>query len=176
MIDSKGAIYKGRKEGMNKFKDEVAVWTNPNKLKGPVSSVIKGADIFIGVSQPDVLSENDVLLMNNKPIIFAMANPDPEISPEVALKAGAFIMATGRSDYPNQINNVLAFPGIFRGALDVRASDINDDMKLAAAYALAAIVKEPTKDRIIPSPFDDVAPVVAKAVMKAARDSGVARI
>jgi len=176
LLDSKGAIYKGRTDGMNSYKENIAKITNKNLEKGKISEVIVGADIFIGVSQPNIMTESDIKAMNSKPIVFAMANPDPEIRPDVAIKAGVFIMATGRSDFPNQVNNVLAFPGIFRGALDVRAKDINDEMKLAAAYAIANFVKDPSPNKIIPSVFDGVVSVVAPAVMAAARKTGVARL
>ena len=179
MCDSKGPIYEGRKEGMNKYKDEIAKATNPNKIKGTLADAIKGADVFIGVSVPDSLNEAMIKSMAKDPIVFAQANPIPEIWPiERALEAGAKIIATGRSDVKNQINNVLAFPGIFRGAIDVRATDINDAMKIAAAYALADLVPADklTPDNIIPSAFDaNTAPAVAAATAKAAIDSGIAR-
>lgn len=153
--------------------------TNPRGLKGALKDSIKGADIFIGVSAPGLLTEEMIRSMNTDPVIFAMANPVPEVMPDVAKKAGAKIVATGRSDYPNQINNVLAFPGIFRGALDVRASDINEEMKLAAAEAISKLVSEEDlkNNIIIPSPFNKaIAADIAKAVAKAARETGVARI
>lgn len=159
--------------------NELASITNPNKKSGKLADIVKGADIFIGVSAPNILTEEMIKSMNQDPIIFAMANPVPEVMPDIAKKAGAKIIATGRSDYPNQINNVLAFPGIFRGALDVRAADINDDMKLAAADAISALVTEEDLKNgiIIPSPFNkDIAPKIAKAVADAAVKSGVARI
>jgi malate dehydrogenase (oxaloacetate-decarboxylating) len=147
--------------------------------KGELADVLKGADVFIGVSAPGIVSEDMVRSMNPDPIIFAMSNPTPEIMPDLAKEAGASVVGTGRSDFANQINNVLAFPGIFRGALDVRASDINDEMKIAAAYALAELVDdgELNTEYVIPAPFDPrVGPAVAKAVAKAAKDSGVARL
>ncbi|MFH1063666.1 MAG: malic enzyme-like NAD(P)-binding protein [Candidatus Woesearchaeota archaeon] len=177
LVDSKGAIYEGRKEGMNPVKEEMAKLTNRNKESGSIHDVMKGKDVFIGVSKGNLLTGEDIRAMNKDPIIFAMANPTPEISPEEATAAGALVVATGRSDHPNQVNNVLAFPGVFRGALDVRASDINEEMKIAAAEALASLVKNPTPDKIMPSPFDKgVAEAVAEAVKAAARATGVARI
>ncbi len=178
LCDRKGAIYEGR-DNLNEAKEELAKLTNRKMKKGSLADVMVGADVFIGVSAPDSVNEEMVRSMAKNPVIFACANPTPEIMPNKALAAGAAVVATGRSDYPNQINNVLAFPGIFRGALDVRASDINDKMKLAAAYAIADLVSasELKADYIIPSPFDKrVGPSVAAAVAKAARDSGVARI
>ena len=178
MTDRHGAIYKGR-EGLNPIKEEMAEITNQNCEKGPLSEVIKGADVFIGVSAPGTLTKEMVQTMGRDPIIFACANPTPEIFPEEAKAGGAAVISTGRSDYPNQVNNVLAFPGIFRGALDVRASDINDEMKVAAAYALASLVsdEELNAEYILPAAFDPrVKDVVAKAVAEAARKSGVARI
>jgi malate dehydrogenase (oxaloacetate-decarboxylating) len=178
LCDTKGAIYEGR-EGMNPFKQEMAKISNREMKKGSLENVIKGADIFIGVSAPGIVSQDMVRSMNPNPLIFAMSNPTPEIMPDLAKAAGAAVVGTGRSDFANQINNVLAFPGIFRGALDVRASDINDEMKIAAAYAIADLITadELTADYIIPAPFDPrVGSAVAKAVAKAAKDSGVARI
>ena len=178
MCDRKGAIYKGR-EGLNKEKEEMAEISNRNMEKGSLEDVIKGADVFIGVSAPGTVTQEMVRTMAPNPILFPMANPTPEIMPEEAKAAGAAVIGTGRSDFPNQINNVLAFPGIFRGALDVRASDINDEMKVAAAYAIANIItdEERNAEYIIPNPFDKrVAKAVAEAVAKAARDTGVARI
>lgn len=178
MCDHKGAIYEGR-EGLNPMKQEMAKITNRNKKSGSLADVLKGADVFIGVSAPSCVTPEMVKSMNKDPILFPMANPVPEIMPDLALKAGAAVVGTGRSDFPNQINNVLAFPGIFRGALDVRASDINDEMKIAAAYAIASLVreKELKADYIIPSALDrSVASTVAKAVADAAKKSGVARI
>jgi malate dehydrogenase (oxaloacetate-decarboxylating) len=178
LCDRQGAIYEGR-EGLNPAKAEMAKISNLEKKKGSLGDVLKGADIFIGVSGPDIVTAEMVKTMNKDPIIFAMSNPVPEILPDVAKEAGAAVIGTGRSDYPNQINNVLAFPGIFRGALDVRASDINDEMKIAASYAIASLVSdaELTPEYIIPDAFDSrVGKTVAAAVSKAARDSGVARI
>ncbi len=178
MTDRTGAIYEGR-EGLNPIKEEMAKITNRNMEKGTLEEVIKGADVFIGVSAPGTLTQDMVRTMAPDPIIFACANPTPEIFPDDAKAAGAAVVSTGRSDYPNQVNNVLAFPGIFRGALDVRASDINDEMKIAAAHALADLVSpdELCADYILPAAFDPrVRDAVATAVAKAARDSGVARI
>jgi malate dehydrogenase (oxaloacetate-decarboxylating) len=174
--DSKGAIYRGRKEGMNPIKEWFANNTNPDGLKGSVSDVIAGADLFLGVSGPDLLSVEDVKSMAKDPIVFALANPDPEIRPEDALEH-VRVMATGRSDYPNQINNVLCFPGLFRGVLDARAWDINEPMKVAAAYAIAECVgkNELSEEYIIPSVFNKaVAPRVARTVAEAAYKSGAA--
>jgi malate dehydrogenase (oxaloacetate-decarboxylating) len=179
MCDSKGIIYSGRAEGMNRAKEEMAGLTNKGNKKGSLADALAGADVFIGVSSANVMSAEMIKSMNKDPIVFALANPVPEIDPDLAKEAGARIVGTGRSDYPNQINNVLAFPGIFRGALDVRAADINEEMKLAAAYAIAGVVAEEdlNEDYIIPKPFDPrVAPAVARAVAKAAMDSGVARV
>ncbi|AZO95227.1 malic enzyme-like NAD(P)-binding protein [Halocella sp. SP3-1] len=178
VCDSKGAIYEGRKERMNPAKEELAALTNPDKIKGELADVIKDADVFIGLSVANVLSEEMVKTMKDNPVIFGLSNPTPEIAPELAQKAGAKIIATGRSDYPNQINNVLAFPGVFRGALDVRAKDINEEMKLAAAHAIANLVgKDLAADYVVPAPFDPrVAPEVAAAVARAAVESGVARV
>ena len=178
MTDRTGAIYKGR-EGLNPIKEEMAEITNQACEKGKLADVIKGADVFIGVSAPGTLTPDMVKTMAKDPIIFACANPTPEIFPDEAKAAGAAVVSTGRSDFPNQVNNVLAFPGIFRGALDVRASDINDKMKVAAAYALAGLVsdEELNADYILPAAFDPrVKDAVAAAVAKAAVDSGVARI
>ena len=178
MTDRVGAIYKGR-EGLNPIKEEMAEITNQAMEKGKLADVIKGADVFIGVSGPGTLTKDMVRTMAKDPIIFACANPTPEIFPDEAKEAGAAVVSTGRSDFPNQINNVLAFPGIFRGALDVRASDINDAMKVAASYALANLVSEEelNPEYIIPAAFDErVKDAVAKAVAQAAIDSGVARI
>ncbi len=179
LCDSKGAIYEGRTEGMNSFKDELAKISNREMKKGGLADVIKGADVFIGVSAPGIVTEEMVKSMNSDPIVFAMSNPTPEIMPDLAIKAGAKVVGTGRSDFNNQINNVLAFPGIFRGTLDVRASDINDEMKIAASYALADLIdeKDLTPEYVIPAAFDPrVGDAVAKAVAKAARETGVARI
>lgn len=179
MCDSKGPIYEGRPEGMNKYKDAIAKATNPNKIKGKLADAIKGADVFIGVSVPDSIDEAMIKSMARDPIVFAQANPIPEIWPiERAFAAGAKIVATGRSDIKNQINNVLAFPGIFRGAIDVRATDINDAMKIAAARALAGMVTpaELAPDFVIPLATNmEIAPTVAAATAKAAIDSGIAR-
>ena len=177
MCDRKGAIYAGR-DGLNWIKEEMAQVTNLEKKAGPLSAQLKGADVFIGVSAPGMVTKEMVQTMNEKAIIFACANPTPEIFPDEAKAGGAAVVSTGRSDYPNQINNVLAFPGIFRGAFDVRASDINEEMKMAAAEALAGLVgDELSEDYIIPAAFDPrVGPAVAKAVAEAARKSGVARI
>ncbi len=178
LCDKKGAIYEGR-DHLNPIKAEMAAISNRSMKKGLLADVIEGADVFIGVSAPGVLTEEMVKKMAKDPIVFAMANPVPEIMPDIAKAAGVAIMATGRSDYPNQINNVLAFPGIFRGALDVRAKDINDEMKLAAAYAIAGNVseKELRADYIIPDSFNaNVTKAVAEAVAEAARKSGVARL
>ncbi|MBR1430627.1 MULTISPECIES: NAD(P)-dependent malic enzyme [Ruminococcus] len=179
LCDRNGAIYKGRPEGMNPMKDEMAEITNQQMRKGSLEEVIKGADVFIGVSAPGCVTPEMVKSMAPDPILFPMANPTPEIMPEEAKAAGAAVVGTGRSDFPNQINNVLAFPGIFRGALDVRASDINDAMKIAAAKAIASFVTDDklSADYIIPSALDkSVAQAVAKAVAQAAKDTGVARI
>ncbi|NLJ83601.1 MAG: NAD-dependent malic enzyme [Halanaerobiaceae bacterium] len=178
ICDREGALYPDRTEGMNPAKRELAGITNRNKERGLLADVIKGADVFIGLSAGNVLTAEMVRDMAEDPVIFALANPVPEIAPELAKEAGARIVATGRSDYPNQINNVLAFPGVFRGALDVRAKDINEEMKLAAAHAIAELAgAELREDYIIPEPFDvRVAPAVAAAVARAAQESGVARI
>lgn len=179
MCDTKGAIYTGRPAGMNKSKDEIAKVTNLGMLKGSLADAMVGADVFIGVSAANTVTPEMVKSMAKDPIIFAMANPVPEIMPELAKEAGAKVVGTGRSDMPNQVNNVSAFPGIFRGALDVRASQINEEMKLAAAYAIASLVsdEERNEDYVIPKAFDPrVAPAVAAAVAQAAMDSGVARI
>ena len=178
MCDRKGAIYAGR-EGLNWIKEEMAQVTNLEKRAGSLADALAGADVFIGVSAPGTVTTEMVKTMNRDAIVFACANPTPEIFPDDAKAGGARVVATGRSDYPNQINNVLAFPGLFRGALDVRASDINEEMKLAAAHALAGLIsdEELRDDYIIPQAFDPrVGPTVAKAVAEAARNSGVARI
>ncbi|WP_315576962.1 NAD(P)-dependent malic enzyme [Oribacterium parvum] len=178
MTDREGSIYKGR-ENLNPIKMEMAEITNLSMEKGSLSDVIKNADVFIGVSAPGTLSKEMVKSMAEKPIIFACANPIPEIFPEDAKEAGAAVVSTGRSDFPNQINNVLCFPGIFRGALDVRAKDINDEMKVAAAYAIAGLVsdQELNAEYILPAAFDErVKDAVAKAVAEAAKKSGVARV
>jgi len=177
--DTKGAIYKNRPEGMNSSKDEIAELTNPEGIKGKLSDVIAGRNVFVGVSAAGQLTKEMVKKMDKNSVIFALANPEPEINVEDAKSAGINIIATGRSDYPNQVNNVLAFPGIFRGALDVRATDINDDMKVAAAYAIAELVadSELANDYIIPKPFDlRMAPNVAKKVAEAAIKTKVARL
>lgn len=179
MCDSKGAIFEGRTYGMNGVKDQIAKVTNRNRVEGSLEEVIQSADVFIGVSVAGALSERMVASMNVDPIIFAMANPDPEIMPDTAKAAGAKVVGTGRSDFPNQVNNVLAFPGIFRGALDVRATHINEEMKIAAVEAIAGLIKpdELHADYVIPAPFDPrVAPEVAAAVAKAAMETGVARL
>lgn len=178
MTDRTGAIYEGR-DGLNPIKQEMAKITNFNHEKGKLADVIKGADVFIGVSAPGTLTKDMVRTMAKDAIIFACANPTPEIFPEDAKEAGAAVISTGRSDYPNQVNNVLCFPGIFRGALDVRATDINSEMKIAAAYAIASLVSdsELNADYILPAAFDTrVKDAVAKAVAEAAQKSGVARI
>ena len=167
------------REGLNPIKEEMAKITNEAHEKGTLAEVIKGADVFIGVSAPGTLTQDMVRTMAKDPIIFACANPTPEIFPDEAKAAGAAVVSTGRSDYPNQVNNVLCFPGIFRGALDVRASDINDEMKIAAAYAIAGLVsdEELNPDYILPAAFDPrVKDAVAKATAEAAIKSGVARI
>ena len=178
MTDRSGAIYAGR-EGLNWIKEEMAQVTNLQKQQGALSDVIRGADVFIGVSAPGTLTTEMVKTMAPDAIVFACANPTPEIFPEDAKAGGARVVSTGRSDFPNQINNVLAFPGIFRGTFDVKASEINEEMKLAAAYALAGLISddELNEDYIIPAAFDErVGPAVAKAVAEAARATGVARI
>ena len=178
MTDRSGAIYEGR-DGLNWIKAEMAQVTNKDKVAGKLADVIVGADVFIGVSAPGTLTTDMVKTMNKDAIVFACANPTPEIFPEDAKAGGARVVSTGRSDYPNQVNNVLAFPGIFRGTFDVRASDINEEMKMAAAMAIAGLIsdEELNEDYIIPAAFDSrVGAAVAKAVAQAARDSGVARI
>lgn len=178
MTDRTGAIYEGRAD-LNAAKAEIAAITNKERVEGGLAEVIRGADVFIGVSAPGALTGDMVRSMAKDPVIFACANPTPEIFPDEAKATGAAVVSTGRSDYPNQVNNVLAFPGIFRGALDARASDINDEMKIAAANALAGLVSdgELCADYILPAAFDPrVKDAVASAVKKAARDSGVARI
>ena len=178
ICDRTGAIYQDR-PGLNSEKEEVASWTNARMVKGTLADALVGADVFVGVSAPGLVSQDMVRSMADNPIVFACANPVPEIMPDEALAAGAAVAATGRSDFPNQINNVLAFPGIFRGALDVRASDINDDMMEAAAYAIAGLVDDEHRsaEYVIPGAFDPrVASAVATAVAEAARKSGVARV
>lgn len=179
MCDRNGAIYKGRTAGMNASKEELADITNPAKEQGSLADVLKGADVFMGVSAPDTVKSDMVKSMAKHSILFAMANPTPEIFPDVAKAAGATVVATGRSDFPNQVNNCLGFPGIFRGALDVRAKCVNEEMKLAAAYALADLVsaEELTAEYILPRALDPrVVPAIAKAVGEAARKTGVARL
>lgn len=179
MCDRNGAIYEGRKEGMNWIKEEMAQCTNSEKRKGTLAEMLVGADIFIGVSAPGLVTSDMVRSMAEDAIVFACANPTPEIFPDEAKAAGAKVVATGRSDFPNQINNVLAFPGVFRGTFDVRAKDINEEMKMAAARALAELIPEEElgADYIIPKAFDPrVGKAVASAVAKAAKDSGAARI
>lgn len=178
MCDKFGAICEGM-DGLSDAHKLLSQKTNPNKEKGSLADVMNGADVFIGVSAPNIVTEEMVASMAQNAVVFAMANPVPEIMPDKALSAGAAVVGTGRSDFPNQINNVLAFPGIFRGALDVRASDINDDMKMAASYAIASLVSdsELKNDYILPKAFDErIAPTVAKAVAEAAKNSGVARL
>jgi malate dehydrogenase (oxaloacetate-decarboxylating) len=178
LCDTKGIIYEGRLHGMNPIKAKAARMTNKRGLQGTLADALIGADVFIGVSAGGVVSKEMVQSMNQDAIIFAMANPDPEIMPEEAKAAGAKVVGTGRSDFPNQVNNVLAFPGIFRGAFDVRATEINLAMKLAAAYAIADLISEQelSTDYVIPNPFDArVAPIVARLVAQAAIDSGVSQ-
>lgn len=176
MVDTAGAIYAGRGEGMTPVKDELALFTNTGRKKGKLAEVIRGADVFVGVSKAGALTAEMVKSMNSKPIIIAMANPVPEIMPDEARTAGAAVVATGRSDFPNQINNSLAFPGIFRGVLDAAATEITESMKLAAARALAALVSSPSADRIVPDPLDKaIVPAVSKAVAEEAIRSGVIR-
>ena len=178
MCDKAGAIFDGM-EGLSAAHEELSRKTNPYGEKGSLADVMKNADVFIGVSAPNIVTKEMVASMNKGAAVFAMANPVPEIMPDEAKKGGAVVIGTGRSDFPNQINNVLAFPGIFRGALDVRATDINEEMKMAAVYALAGLVSEEdlNDEYILPKAFDKrIAPAVAKAVAKAARDSGVARL
>ncbi len=179
LCDTRGIISRGREEGMNWAKEEIGEMTNKDNREGNLTDALANADVFIGLSGPNILSKEMLEKMNKGAIVFALANPVPEIEPVLAKEYGVGIIGTGRSDYPNQINNVLIFPGIFRGALDVRASDINDEMKIAAAYALAEIIpdNELTEENIIPKPFDPrVAPAVALAVSKAAIRTGVARL
>ena len=179
MCDRTGAIYEGRQKGMNPYKEEMAKLTNAEKVEGSLEDVIVGADVFIGVSAPGALTTDMVKTMNKDAIVFACANPTPEIFPDEAKAGGARVIATGRSDFPNQVNNVLAFPALFRGAFDVRAKDINEEMKIAAALALANLIsdEELHEDYIIPAAFDPrVKDAVSKAVAQAARDTGVARL
>ncbi|MBQ3140434.1 MAG: NAD-dependent malic enzyme, partial [Clostridia bacterium] len=178
LCDINGAIYEGA-EGLNPAQAEMAALTNPQHRQGTLADVLKGADVFVGVSRADLVSPEMVQSMAPGAILFPMANPKPEIMPDLALQAGAAVVGTGRSDFANQINNVLVFPGVFRGALDVRASDINDEMKVAAAYAIAELVsdEERSAEYVIPAAFDPrVGAAVAAAVGKAARETGVARI
>lgn len=178
LCDTKGPIYEGRTAGMNKYKEEMAKISNKQKVQGTLADALKGADIFLGVSVANCVTEDMVKSMNKDAIIMAMANPNPEILPDVAKKAGARVICTGRSDFPNQVNNVVAFPGIFRGALDVRAREINDEMKIAAAYAIASVIskEELNEDYVMPAAFDlRIAPLVAKRVAEAAIKTGVAR-
>ncbi len=176
VVDSKGII--NRNDQLPDYKMELAMMTNSDCITGDFNTAIKGADVFIGASKPDILTSEHVKSMNNKPVIFALANPQPEINPKTAKEAGAYIVATGRSDYPNQINNVLGFPGIFRGLLDVRATKVNDEIKLAAASAIAGIVgSDLAPDYIVPEALDKrVMPIVAESVRKTAREQGLARI
>ena len=179
MCDRHGIIHKGREIGMNPSKEEIAEFSNKLNKKGSLADALKGADIFVGVSSPGLLTKEMVATMNKGAIVLPMANPTPEIMPDEAKSAGAAVVGTGRSDFPNQINNVLAFPGIFRGALDCRALDINEEMKVADENAIASLVsdEELNPDYIIPSPFDKrVAPTVAEAVKKAAKETGINRI
>lgn len=179
MCDSKGPVYEGRSFGMNQVKDEVAAYTNRQKVTGTLEDALSGADVFIGVSVEGALTKEMIQKMNEDPIVFAMANPMPEIMPDEAKSAGVRVIGTGRSDFPNQVNNVLAFPGIFRGALDVRATHINEQMKIAAVEAIASFISSDDlhEDYVIPAPFDTrVAPAVAAAVAKAAMETGVARL
>jgi malate dehydrogenase (oxaloacetate-decarboxylating) len=179
LCDTKGIVYEGRPAGMNKIKNEVALFTNKERKQGKLADALKGADVFIGVSAAGLLTGEMLKVMNKDPIVLALANPTPEIMPAEARAAGVKVIGTGRSDFPNQVNNVLAFPGIFRGALDVRAREINEEMKLAAIYAIAGLIdpNELDENYIIPKPFNPkVAPAVAAAVAKAAIDTGVAGI
>ena len=178
LCDTKGIIYEGRPAGMNSFKEEMARITNKEKKQGSLADAMVGADVFVGVSAPGAVTKEMIRSMNHQSIIFAMANPVPEIMPEEATEAGALVVGTGRSDFPNQVNNVLAFPGIFRGALDVQAKEINDEMKLAAVYAIAGLIEEEElhAEYVIPNAFDPrVAAYVAAAVANAAMETGVAR-
>ena len=176
LCDSRGVIHKARPD-LNPSKQEIAALTNPRNVTGTLADAIRGADVFLGLSVAGIVTPDMVSSMAGDAVVFAMANPEPEIMPELALEAGAVVVATGRSDYPNQVNNVLGFPGIFRGALDVRASDINEHMKMAASRAIASLVENVTRECIIPSPLDRrVVPAVAEAVARAAIESGVARV
>ena len=175
LCDSKGIVHGGRTD-LNPYKRELAQWTNRQGRSGTLADALAGADVFIGLSQADLVTPEMVRSMNRHPVVFAMANPVPEIMPDLARAAGAVVVGTGRSDFPNQINNVLAFPGIFRGALDAQATVINEEMKVAAAQALAATIIEPTPERVLPEPLDkNVAPKVAAAVYEAARRTAVCR-
>jgi len=176
LLDRNGIIYPGRKENMNEIKEEIASIINSEGEKGDLKDALKEADVFIGVSQAKIFPPEYIKLMNENPIIFAMANPIPEIMPEDAKREGVKIIGTGRSDYPNQINNLLAFPGVFRGAFTVRAREINDEMKVAAAKAIASLIEEPQEDYLIPSPLDErVVPAVSFSVAKAAIETKVAQ-
>jgi len=176
LCDSKGIIHKGRPD-LNPSKEEIARITNPRNVTGSMADAIRGADVFLGLSVAGIVTQEMVRSMADEAVVFALANPVPEIMPELAEEAGAAVVATGRSDYPNQVNNVLGFPGIFRGALDVRASEINEPMKMAASRAIAGLVQNPSRESIIPSPLDRrVVPAVAEAVARAAIESGVARV
>ncbi|MCX6819489.1 MAG: NAD-dependent malic enzyme, partial [Candidatus Aenigmarchaeota archaeon] len=169
LVDSTGVIYDGRKEGMNSVKEEMAKITNRERINGNLAAAVKASDVFIGLSAPDILKSGMVKTMNRDPIIFALANPVPEIMPDVAIGAGAKVVATGRSDFPNQINNALVFPGLFKGALEAR-TQITDDMKIGIAKALASIIKTPTADNIIPNVFNrNVVPAVSGVVIRMAR-------
>ena len=177
MTDRAGTLYEGREENMNPSKEELATWTNPQGVRGSLAQALEGADVFIGVSTAGLINKGMVRSMAAKAIIFALANPTPEIAPEEAKEAGAAIIATGRSDHPNQVNNVLVFPGIFKGALSVRARDITQEMKLAAAKALSRLVKKPTTEKILPAPFEEgIAEAVAQAVRAEALKEGTARM
>jgi malate dehydrogenase (oxaloacetate-decarboxylating) len=178
VCDTKGIIYQGRNDLLhNKYKQRIAKWTNRDNIKGTLKDALKGADIFIGVSAPNIVTAKMIKSMNKNPIVFALSNPVPEINPRVAKKAGAVIVATGRSDFPNQINNVLAFPGIFKGALDARATKINEEMKIAAMCALANYIKKLTPEKIIPNILDkNVTKKIAQAVKKEAMKCGCARV
>jgi malate dehydrogenase (oxaloacetate-decarboxylating) len=177
VCDTTGVVYKGRTKGMNVIKQQLAEITNPDRLKGSLADVLKGAEVFIGLSGPNVLTQDMVQSMAPDPIVFALANPVPEIHPDLAKQAGAVVVATGRSDFPNQVNNCLAFPGIFRGALDIRAKAINDDMNIAAAHAIASLVgKDLIPGYILPGAMDfRVPPAVAEAAARAGLKSGMAR-
>ncbi|MBI4140898.1 NAD-dependent malic enzyme [Candidatus Woesearchaeota archaeon] len=176
LCDTAGVIYEGRVENMNAYKAEIAKISNPKKIRGSLADAMKGADVFVGVSAPNIVTQGMVKSMAQSSIVFAMANPVPEIMPDEAMAAGAVVVATGRSDFPNQVNNALGFPGIFRGAVDAKSTKITTEMKLAAAFALAGCVEAPSADRIVPSPFEkNVVKSIAKAVKKAAIKAGVVR-